>query len=235
VKIHNILTDECNRYVDTNQPWVTIKSDPEKTRQVLTAVINAVRILTIYLKPVLPVCAAKIEEFLDVEPLCFGDVETILQERKINKFNRLVERIEKEKVDAMVEESKDNAAENVTEAAEEVTLDEPIADICSFDDFMKVDLRVAKVRAASAVEGANKLLALELDIGGVTKNVFAGIAKAYKPEELVGKMVICVANLAPRKMKFGVSEGMILAAGPGGKEIAILSVDEGAKSGQRVS
>ncbi|GAG45340.1 unnamed protein product, partial [marine sediment metagenome] len=121
------------------------------------------------------------------------------------------------------------------ETAEEITLDEPIADTCDFDDFMKVDLRVAKVRAASAVEGANKLLHLELDIGGVTKNVFAGIAKVYKPEDLVGKMVVCVANLAPRKMRFGVSEGMILAAGPGGKEIAMLTVDEGAKSGQRVS
>ena len=229
------LTDECNRYVDANQPWVTIKTEPEQTRQVLTAVINAVRILTIYLKPVLPVCAAKIEEFLDVEPLCFGDVGAILQEQKINKFNRLVERVEKEKVDTMIEESKDEMAAGSAETAEEITLDEPIADTCDFDDFLKVDLRVAKVQAASAVEGANKLLRLELDIGGVKKNVFAGIAKAYKPEELVGKMVICVANLAPRKMKFGVSEGMILAAGPGGKEIAMLTVDEGAKSGQRVT
>ena len=209
--------------------------EPEKTRQVLTAVINAVRILTIYLKPVLPICAAKVEKFLNVEPLCFGDVETILQEHKINKFTRLVERIEKEKVEAMVEESKEDMAGNSTETAEEITLDEPIADVCDFDDFMKVDLRVARIQNACAVEGANKLLQLELDIGGVKKSVFAGIAKAYKPEDLVGKMVVCVANLKPRKMKFGVSEGMILAAGPGGKEIALLSIDDGARSGQRVS
>ena len=112
--------------------------------------------------------------------------------------------------------------------------EEPIAAECTFDDFMKVDLRVAKVISAGPVEGADKLLKLQLDIGGITKNVFAGIAQAYKPEDLVGRLVVCVANLAPRKMRFGVSEGMILASGPGGKDVFMLAIDSGAQPGQRV-
>ena len=115
-----------------------------------------------------------------------------------------------------------------------MTLDEPIAPECTIEDFMKVDLRIATVVTAGPVEGADKLLRLELDIGGVRRNVFAGIAKAYKPEDLVGRQVVCVANLKPRKMKFGISEGMILAAGPGGSDIFMLGVDKGAVSGQRV-
>jgi methionyl-tRNA synthetase len=113
-------------------------------------------------------------------------------------------------------------------------LDEPLAAECTIDDFTKVDLRVAKVVSAAAVVGADKLLQIKLDIGGLEKNVFAGISKAYKPEQLVGKLVICCANLKPRQMKFGLSEGMILAAGPGGAEVFVLGVDSGAKPGQRV-
>jgi len=234
------LADAANRYVDQAEPWVTIRTDAEKTRQTLTAVINAVQVLTIYLKPVLPGFAEKIERFLQVEPLCLADVERELEDRPIGTFERLVERVEKEKVDAMIEESKQpepgeasGAAEGQA-AAEATGPAEPIAPECSFDDFMKVDLRVARVAKAEKVEGADKLLALELDLGGVSKRVFAGIAKAYTPEELVGRKVVCVANLAPRKMRFGVSEGMILAAGTGGKEIYMLSVDDGAEPGQRI-
>ncbi|MBN1124657.1 MAG: methionine--tRNA ligase [Sedimentisphaerales bacterium] len=224
------LADEANRYVDQKQPWTTIKDDPETTRTTLTAVINAVRILTIYLKPVVPVFAEKIEVFLNIKPLTVPDVDTVLEEVEIGTFKRLVERVEKEKVQAMVEESKENAAARQSK----VELDEPLALECTYDDFMKVDLRIARVSKAEPVEGADKLLALELDLGALKKNVFAGIAKAYKPEELVGKMVVCVANLQPRKMRFGVSEGMILAAGPGNTEIFMLSVDPGAEPGQRV-
>ena len=130
----------------------------------------------------------------------------------------------------MIEDSM-QGQEAVSEVAE---LEEPLADECGFDDFMKVDLRVAKVVKAEHVEGADKLLALELEIGPLKKNVFAGIKSAYKPEDLVGRLVLCVANLAPRKMKFGVSEGMVCAAGPGGEEIFLLSPDSGAKAGQRV-
>ena len=146
-------------------------------------------------------------------------------------FERLAERMDKEKVDAMIEESKprDEAAR-----PEPAGPAEPIAPECSFDDFMKVDLRVARIARAEKVEGADKLLALELDLGGLTKHVFAGIAQAYSPEQLVGRRVVCVANLAPRKMRFGTSEGMILAAGEGGKDIFLLGIDEGAAPGQRI-
>lgn len=229
------LADVSNRYVEDRQPWATIKTDPEGTRVSLTAILNAVKVLAIYLKPILPVFTKRIEEFLSVEPLKFGDVDTILENHKIGKFVRLVERVEKEKVDAMIEESKQQKQPqqaDQTQAKHELA--EPLEAECAFEDFMKVDLRIAKIAAASAVEGADKLLQLELDLGAVTKNVFAGIAKAYKPEDLVGRLVMCVANLKPRKMRFGISEGMVCAAGPGGSEIFLLSPDSGAQPGQRV-
>ena len=228
VRTVTALADEANRYVEQNQPWVTIKSDLERTRTTLTAVINAVRILTIYLKPILPCFAERIEKFLNVETLNFGDIDTILEDHTINKFERLFERVDKKKVDAMIEESKENQA---AAAADDF---EPIASEITIDDFAKVDLRIAKVADAQSVEGADKLLALKLDLGGVERSVFAGIAQAYKPEELIGKTVIYVANLKPRKMKFGLSEGMILASGSGGKDLFMLTADEGAKPGQRI-
>ncbi len=227
------LADVSNKYVEDNQPWTLIKTDPEKTRTVLTAVLNASRILTIYLKPVLPAFAEKVERFLNIPPLTFADAATPLENHPINPFERLIERIEKQKVDAMIEESKQDAGAPAAEPSA-AAIAEPLADECTIDDFMKVDLRVAKIVKASAVEGADKLLALELDLGGLTKHVFAGIAKAYTPEDLIGRLVVCVANLKPRKMKFGLSEGMVCAAGPGGSEIFLISPDSGAKPGQRV-
>jgi len=228
------LADIANRYVENNQPWATLKTDLEKTRTTLTATLNAVKVLAIYLKPVLPLFAERIEGILNIAPQNFDDVEKIIENHTINEFTRLVERVDPKKVDAMLEESKAEQTNNQQSPQAENVLDEPLQEECSIEDFMKVDLRVAKVIKAESVEGANKLLALQLDIGGVTKDVFAGIAKAYKPEELVGKIVICVANLKPRKMKFGLSEGMILAAGPGGSDIFMLGVDSGAVPGQRV-
>ena len=229
------LADVSNKYVEEQQPWSTIKTDGEGTRTTLTAILNAVKVLAIYLKPVLPDFAEKIEQFLAVDALAFADVETVLENHQINAFVRLIERIEKEKVEAMVEESKQEVSQQAETPAEpENQLDEPLAEECTIDDFMKVDLRVAKIASAASVEGANKLLQLTLDIGGVEKNVFAGISKAYKPEDLVGRLVICVANLKPRQMKFGLSEGMVCASGPGGEEVFLLSPDSGAKSGQRV-
>jgi methionyl-tRNA synthetase len=225
------LADEANRYVEQNQPWMTVKSDLAKTQVTLTAVINAVRILTIYLKPILPKFAEKIEKFLNVDELSFADTETVLENHKINKFERLIDRIDKKQVDAMIEESKESQQGQSTEAQ----LTEPIAAECTIDDFVKIDIRIATVIQADYVEGADKLLCLKLDLGGVQKEVFAGIAQAYKPEQLTGKTVICLANLKPRKMKFGVSEGMVLAAGQGGKDIFLLSADTGVKPGQRVS
>jgi len=225
------LADEANRYVEQQQPWATVKTDAEKTRSTLTAAINAARILTIYLKPVLPNYARKVEQLLNVQSLQFKDVETVQEEIKINDYVRLAERIEQEKVDAMINESKplrDSEQKSAGPA-------KPIEPECTIEDFAKVDLRIGKVTAAKKVEGAEKLLELRVDLGGLEKTSFAGVAQAYKPEELMGRLVIFLANLKPRKMKFGVSEGMILAAGSGGKEIFILGVDSGAMPGQRVS
>ena len=229
------LADAVNKYVDDKQPWATIKTDSDTTRATLSAVLNAVRILNIYIKPVLPEMTAKVEKILATGELYFGDVETILAEgHTINDFERLIERVEMEKIEAMIEEEKSAAKANDLKQEEKYTLDEPLAPECDFDDFMKVDLRVAKVVEAKPVEGADKLLQLTLDIGGIHKNVFAGISKAYKPEELIGRLVVCVANLKPRKMRFGLSEGMVIASGAGGKDVFLLSPDSGAKPGQRV-
>jgi len=236
VRIIAALADEANRYIEQNQPWATIKTDLEKTRTTLTAVINAVHILTIYLKPILPKYAEKVEKFLNVDKLRFEDAGTVLENHTINKFKRLVERIDEKQVNAMIEESKEGprpaGSQSPQSTAAESTV--PFKPECTIDDFAKIDLRIAKVIKAEAVEGADKLLRLELDVGGPTKSVFAGIATAYKPEELNGKMVVFLANLKPRKMKFGLSEGMILAAGTGGKDIFMLSVDSGAKPGQEI-
>jgi len=224
------LADEANRYVERNQPWVTVKTDSEKTRTTLTAVINAVKILTIYLKPILPGYAKKVEKFLNVDKLKFADVEAVLENHKINDFERLVERIDKSEVNAMVEESKEAQSPEPAAAAPA----EPVKPECTIEDFDKIDLRIAKVIKAEPVEGADKLLRLDLDVGGPQKSVLAAIAQAYKTDELAGKTVIYLANLKPRKMRFGLSEGMILAAGTGGKDIFMLSADSGAKPGQRV-
>jgi methionyl-tRNA synthetase len=238
VRTITALADEANRYVEQNQPWATIKTDLEKTRTTLTAVINAVRILTIYLKPIMPKYAEKVEKFLNVDKLSFEDIGTLLENHKINKFKRLIERIDEQQVNAMIEESKEGSgpAESQTESSQPAAAEstEPFKPECTIEDFAKIDLRIAKVINAEAVEGADKLLRLELDLGGPEKTVFAGIATAYKPEELMGKLVVCLANLKPRKMRFGLSEGMILAAGSGGKDIFMLSVDTGAKPGEEI-
>jgi methionyl-tRNA synthetase len=227
------LADEANRYVEQNQPWVTIKTDPEKARAALTATVNAVRVLTIYLKPVLPRYAEKVERFLNVDRLGFADVEKVLQDHKIGVFERLFERIDEGQVNAMMEESKDSqrpeaAAPPESEAAE------PFKPECTIDDFAKIDLRIARVVAAEPVEGADRLLRLKLDVGGVQKAVLAAIATAYTPDQLTDKTVVYFANLKPRQMRFGLSEGMILAAGTGGKDIFMPSADAGARPGQKV-
>ena len=228
------LADEVNRYLDRRKPWAAVKDDPEHARESLTAALNAVKLLTIYVKPIIPVYAAKIEKILRLEPLKWSDVQEPLENRDIGPFERLVERMETQKVQAMMEESKEQQIQQ-TAPVEPTPLDEePLAEQITFDEFMKVDLRVVEVIKAEQVEGADKLLHLELDLGGQTRSVLAGIRQAYKTEDLIGKKMIMVANLAPRKMKFGTSEGMILAAGPGGKDIFALTVDQGAKPGQRI-
>jgi methionyl-tRNA synthetase len=223
------LADQANRYVEQNQPWATIKTDPEQTRTTLTTTINAVRILTIYLKPILPKYAEKIETFLGIDPVSFADIDTVLENHKINPFERLTERIDEEQVNAMVEESKDTQSPQPTSSPAE-----PFKPECTIDDFAKIDLRIAKVTKAESVEGADRLLRLFLDAGGIEKTVFAAIATAYQPEQLTGKMVVFFANLKPRQMKFGLSEGMILASGTGGKDIFMLTADPGATPGQKI-
>ena len=192
------------------------------------------RLLVIYLKPVLPVLAEKAEGFLNDE-FTWSSLETVLTGHAINKFKPMMQRVEMEKVDAMVDDSK----ENLEPAKPTVNPDsplgkDPISETISFDDFAKVDLRIARIANAEHVEKADKLLRLELDLGGETKQVFAGIKSAYSPEALIGKHTVMVANLAPRKMRFGMSEGMVLAAGPGGDELYILEPHEGALPGMRV-
>ena len=197
-------------------------------QQVCSDGLNFYRLLVTYLKPVLPRLAEKSEAFLGIAPLVWGDLDTRLTGHTINKFKPLMTRIEPEKVAAIV---------NASMAAEEpAVIAEPESPTIEFDDFAKVDLRIVKIVKAEHVEGADKLLQLTLDLGDdTTRNVFAGIKAAYNPENLVGKLTVMVANLAPRKMKFGMSEGMVLAAGPGGEEIYLLEPDNGAHPGMKVS
>ncbi|MBN1972083.1 MAG: methionine--tRNA ligase [Sedimentisphaerales bacterium] len=232
VRMITSLADEANRYVEQKQPWATIKTDPEMTRTNLTAIVNAMRILTIYLKPILPKFAENVEKLLNIEPLRLADLEYTLENRKIENFERLAERIDEKQVIAMIEESK--AVTPDSGQVSQATSIEPIKPECTIEDFAKIDLRVAKVKTAERVEGADKLLKLVLDVGGIEKNVLAGIAQAYKPEDLVGKIVVLLANLKPRKMKFGLSEGMILASGPGGKDVFMLTSDPGATPGETI-
>jgi len=230
VRVIGALADTVNRYIEVNQPWITVKTDRQRAHATLTAAINAMRVLTIYLKPILPKFAEKIEKLLNVNKLTFADIGNVLENHKINNFERLFERIEEEQVNAMLEESKETQAPRPA-PTEPV---EPFKPECTIDDFAKIDLRIAKVLKAESVEGADRLLRLVLDVGGQEKTVFAAIATAYKPEDLTGKIVVFFANLKPRQMRFGLSEGMILAAGTGGKDIFMLSADPGAKPGQTI-
>jgi methionyl-tRNA synthetase len=235
VRTISALADDTNRYVEQNQPWVTIKTDPDKARAALTATINAVKVLTIYLKPILPKFAEKVQKFLRIDDLQFSNVEDVLENHRIGDFERLFERIEREQVNEMMQESKeDQPPQQQTSEQSKMSDVEPFKPECSMDDFEKIDLRIAKIIKAERVEGADRLLRLHLDVGGLEKIVLAAIATAYEPEELTDKTVVYFANLKPRKMRFGLSEGMILAAGTGGKDIFMLSADAGAVPGQRV-
>jgi methionyl-tRNA synthetase len=230
------LADKANQYIDDYKPWVVAKQeDSDAELQAICSMgINCFRLLVLYLKPVLPVIAEKTEAFLNIEPLQWKDAKTALTNHKINPYKPLMTRVEKESIEAMIENSKEDLEETTEAVATGPLADNPIADEISFDDFMKVDLRIAKIVKAEHVEGADKLLQLTLDIGGEMRNVFAGIKSAYNPEDLEGKLTVMVANLAPRKMRFGLSEGMVLAAGPGGKDLFILHPEDGAAPGMKV-
>lgn len=232
------LADKTNQYIDEFKPWVLIKDESQlqRVQDVCTVGLNSFRALCILLKPVLPELVKNAEAFLNVEPLAWSDIEQPLLGHTINKFKPLLTRVESDAIETMIEESKESQAAEAEQAAP-ITgplADDPISPEVSFDDFVKTDLRIARIVEANHVEGADKLLQLTLDLGGETRNVFAGIKSAYQPEELVGKLTVMVANLAPRKMRFGMSEGMVLAAGPGGSELFILNPDDGAQPGMRV-
>ncbi len=230
------LADKANVYIDHNKPWVLIKEEGKEAevQAICTQGINLFRVLMTYLKPILPQTALKSESFLNSE-LQWHTLSKPLLAHSINKFKLLMTRIEKEQIDAMVEQSTEHLEQiEKSEAASGPLVDDPLAEQIQFDDFAKIDLRVAKIIKAEHVEGADKLLQLTLDIGGETRMVFAGIKSAYEPELLEGRLTVMVANLAPRKMRFGVSEGMVLAAGPGGKELYVLSPDDGAQPGMRI-
>jgi methionyl-tRNA synthetase len=194
-----------------------------------------------YLRPILPVVAEKSEAFLQIDPLAWNDLSTPLLDHGIAKFKPLMTRIEQKDIEAMTEHSKEDLkAQDAKKTKPHETRSEghltkdPIADTIEFGDFAKVDLRIARIAKAQHVDGADKLLQLTLELGGETRNVFAGIKSAYQPEDLEGKLTVMVANLAPRKMRFGVSEGMVLAAGPGGKDLFVLNPDDGAEPGMKV-
>ncbi|WP_370209911.1 methionine--tRNA ligase [Alloalcanivorax venustensis] len=231
------LADHANGYIADKAPWSLAKEDgkEQEVLAICTTALNVFRLLVLYLKPVLPGLAERAEAFLDIPPLTWADAGTLLLDHPINKFKPLLSRVDMAHIEAMLADSRDtNPAASAGEAAAQDTPEEE-DDTITIDDFLKVKLRAARIAKAAPVEGADKLLQLTLDVGELgERNVFAGIKSKYRPEDLEGRMVVLVANLAPRKMKFGVSEGMVLAAGPGGDDIFLLSPDNGAQPGMEV-
>jgi methionyl-tRNA synthetase len=239
------LADKANGWIADKKPWALSKAAPESpdVQNICSVGINLFRLLTIYLKPVLPALAAQVESFLCVNPLVWKDAEQLLTAHAIGTFSPLMTRVDPDKVAAMIEASKSSLgapAEAAPAPVDSPLSREPIAAEIEFADFAKVDLRVALIQHAEHVAGADKLLKLTLDLGldasgkPSTRTVFSGIKSAYKPEDLIGKQAVVVANLKARKMKFGMSEGMILAAGDG-KEIFLIAPHDGAVPGTRVT
>jgi len=234
------MADRVNQYIDEQQPWVLAKQDgmERKLHIICTTGLNLFKQLIVYIKPVLPSMAKNVEAFLNIDELNWDDRNKKLLNHKINKFKPLMTRIDKDKVTAMVEASKQNLEAAKPKTNKKTKEDKKMTDkdngLIDFEDFAKVDLRIARIIKAEHVEGADKLLQLTLDIGEQTRNVFAGIKSAYSPEQLEGKLTVMVANLKPRKMRFGISEGMVLAAGPGGKDLWIMEPHEGAQPGMKV-
>jgi methionyl-tRNA synthetase len=251
--------DRTNQYVEHHKPWELRKSgETDRLRDVCTVGLNLFRQLAVYLAPVLPRMAEQTGQLLGDAITDWSQSRQPLLGNPVGKFEHMMQRVEREKVDRMIADSAEPephvaasggtttgettsntspfTEEPMSEEAKPTPLEqEPLAEECTFDEFVKVDLRVARVVEAEDVPEASKLLRLRLSLGGdVEKNVFAGIKGVYKPEDLVGRLVVCVANLAPRKMKFGLSEGMVVAAGAGGKEIFLLHPDDGAQPGMRV-
>jgi len=247
------LADQANPYIENAQPWVLAKDTRrvQELRDVCTVGLNLFRQLVVYLSPVLPKLADQCSALLNDPITSWEQSQRPLLSVSVNQFEHMMARVNPKDIENMIEESKNEAAAEAgavqTDSAvasipsdpwndSQQSLEaEPLTAECTIEDFVKVDLRVARIVAAEQVPEARKLLRLTLSLGGdVRKNVFAGIKSAYEPEQLIGRLVICVANLKPRQMKFGLSEGMVAAAGAGGDEIYLLSPDSGAKPGQRV-
>lgn len=223
------LADKVNQYIDEKQPWIMAKESHPDLHDVCTTGLNLFRILMIYIKPVLPVMATRIEQFLAIDKLNWEDRYTPLLTHKINSFQPLMTRIEQSKIDAMMKQSH----RDLPTGTAPQTSGETKTAVININDFAKIDLRIGKIIEAQYVEDANKLLRLIVDIGDEKRTIFAGIKSSYTPQQLLGRHTVVVANLAPRKMRFGISEGMILAAGED-ENIFILGVDEGAVAGMRV-
>ncbi|ATM86498.1 methionine--tRNA ligase [Yersinia massiliensis] len=229
------LADVANRYIDEQAPWVVAKEEGRdaELQAICSMGINLFRVLMTYLKPVLPALNERTEAFLNTE-LTWDGIEQPLLGHQVNAFKALFNRIDLDKVNDMVASSKEDMVATTVVATGPLA-DDPIQDVISFDDFAKVDMRIALIQQAEFIEGSDKLLKLTLDIGGETRQVFSGIRSAYPdPKVLEGRLTMMVANLAPRKMRFGISEGMVMAAGPGGKDIFLLSPDSGAQPGMQV-
>jgi methionyl-tRNA synthetase len=256
-----VLADAANRYVDDRKPWELRKdaSRQNELRDVCTVVLNLFRQIAVYLAPVLPRLARQTGDLLGRPIRHWDESQQPLTGTRVAAFQHMLKRVELNQVESMIDDSKApessaagaaalsaspaaaagatgaSAASGWNDSREPLNKEPLTAEHCTFDEFVKVDMRVARVIAAEHVEGADKLLRLTLSLGGdERRNVFAGIKSVYKPEDLVGRLVICCANLAPRKMRFGTSEGMVLAAGAGGKDIYVLSPDSGAQPGMRV-
>ncbi|MBC3374139.1 methionine--tRNA ligase [Pseudomonas sp. SWRI92] len=235
------LADRANAWIADKAPWSLAKQEgkQDEVQAICALGINLFRQLVIFLKPVLPLLAADAEAFLNVAPLTWNDHQTLLSNHQLNEFKPLMTRIDPTKVQAMIDASKEDLAASQTDtggpAGNGELAKDPLSPEIDFDAFAAIDLRVALIVKAEAVEGADKLLRLTLDIGDEQRNVFSGIKSAYPdPAKLEGRLTMMIANLKPRKMRFGISEGMVMAAGPGGEEIYLLSPDSGAKPGQRI-
>ncbi len=228
------LADKANAYIDGKKPWLLAKADGKEheLHEVCTLGLNLFRVLTAYLKPVLPALVKEAEVFLNIAPQSWVNEIQFIGDHPINEFKPLMTRVEPDKIAAIIDASQENL-EKITGKPKAKQF-EPIAETIQIDDFVKLDLRIAKIIKAESVPEADKLLKLTVDIGDETRTVFAGIKSAYKPEELEGRLTVVLANLAARKMRFGSSEGMVLAAGPGGKDIFVLSPDAGASAGMRI-
>jgi methionyl-tRNA synthetase len=252
------IADEANKYFDEKAPWNLIKENVEATREVLTTTLNIFRLLAIYLKPVIPQFSDRVAALLGEKPYSWADAAKNLENSVINDYEHLATRVEQEKFDRIIADStpKTDVAAGEAQAANKTAKSGSVKNRASaakgdtdkksatptdspseieFDDFAKVDLRIAKIIEAEEIAEADKLLRLKVDLGELgTRQIIAGIKSAYKAQDLVGRLTVIVANLKPRKMKFGMSEGMVLAAGPGGKDLFILSPDQGAQPGQKV-